>query len=142
MKGLLQLDLSKFYTGLGELGLNRLLMGCRSTLQYISLPFNTPAVSQMTLSTVGTMTNLSSIHLGSPHSLYKLDERTSKLKGLKSLFKSIKNQMNLSRAHPNSTSPIMSLKTLSIYECDLSLLKIIAETQAHSLERLTIACWH
>ena len=36
----------------------------------------------------------------------------------------------------------MSLKTLSIYECDLSLLKMIAETQAQSLERLTIAAWH
>ena len=49
MKGLIQLDLSKFSKNLGEIGLNRLLMGCRSTLQYISLPYNTQAVTNTTL---------------------------------------------------------------------------------------------
>ena len=127
IKGLLQLELSKFSQGLGETGLNRLLMGCRSTLEYISLPYNSPSVSEMTLSTVGTMDKLTTIHLGTPSTLFKISD---KLRGLSLMFKAIKQKS------------AMRLKILSIYECDIKLLKLIRDSQADNLERLSIAYWH
>ena len=36
----------------------------------------------------------------------------------------------------------MKLKILSVYECDIKLLKIIRDSQAENLERLSIAYWH
>lgn len=36
----------------------------------------------------------------------------------------------------------MKVKILSIYECDIKLLKLIRDSQASCLERLTITYWH
>ena len=62
-----------------------MLMGCRSTLEYVALPFKSASVNQITLTTVGTMDNLTSIYLGKPKELIKINE---KLSSLRCLFKS------------------------------------------------------
>ena len=80
IKGLLQLDVQNFTRGIGEQGLNRLLMGCRSTLKYIALPFGSASVNQVTLSTVGTMPNLESIYLGKPQQLIKNNDKLAAIK--------------------------------------------------------------
>lgn len=126
LPGLLQLELQSFPTGIGEMGLNRLLRGCSSTLQYAGLPYGTAAVGLATMMTLGSMPDLTSLHLGSSQERLSLSRSLmssttttsgpSKLSALKSMFKKM-----LDKGH------VSKLINLTLYECDEPVMDLIAK---------------
>jgi fluoride ion exporter CrcB/FEX len=126
LPGLRQLELQSFPTGLGEQGLARLLMGCRNTLQYAGLPYGTAAVNHSAMMVLGTMPDLTSLHLGSPQERLTLSRSLignatttggpSKLSGVKSMFKEMLKKKHISK-----------LINLTLYECDEPVMALVAQ---------------
>lgn len=88
LPGLEFIDFQGAHACLGEQGLNRILMGCRSTLRSAKLPYHSQGVGQLTLQTLGTLPKLETLILGNPYDFYKASaSRGSKLPYLKQMLR-------------------------------------------------------
>jgi hypothetical protein len=101
------------------------------TLEYIKLPYQSPGVDSDSLRILATMPNLCALYLGNPEICFKLNNLTnSKMQMLKDLLRNMKQNGHISK-----------LRSISLYECDIKLLKMLSEIANESLERLSIVKW-
>ena len=135
MIGLRRLDLSRCNNCIGELGLNRILVSCKRNLVYLALPYQSHSFTYSIGATISTLTNLETLYLGSSgavgfsrtnlvpqfelvdHHKFSLEMNT-KIPTAEKIFKYFASD---------------KLRNLSVYECNLQVLKLIQKVAGDTL---------